>query len=559
MNGAFQVAASMLARWVTARFKDKTRRTSAVQRAFLLKLLRQQQNTAFGRQHGLDRIRTVEQFRARLPIRGYEYYRPYAERVARGEPKVLTAAPVDCLNISSGSTGRQKFIPVTPQARRARGKAHLTGICFGILAAQQQQRSIGQVLMPGPIQLAGYTAAGIPYAPVSVGDLRSKNWLYRQLFAHPYEALQPSNSLARHYACLLFALKNRNTRIIAATFPVLALRICQYLEDYAESLIADLARGTIAAWVPLEAGLRKRLERRLSPAPQRAQQLQQVVERNGRLTPIAAWPNLAFVVTARGGTSDFYLQKFTQYFGYTPVFGGIYSSNEAVFGICPNFDDDSAILAIESGFYEFVPPQEWNKQQPETLLAEQVIIGEQYRILVTNYNGFYRYDIGDIVEVVGFYGNAPTIVFRYRWGGTLSSTTEKTTETHVVRTIQRLQREFNLTLENFCITLAEHQIPPPYILNIELASGASLDNPQAFLQRFDNELKAIHDFYAIKRQSQIPPPQLRILAPGSFAQVRERMYQNGIPENHVKVPHISEDSNLLADLQIKQECAFASS
>jgi len=172
---------------------------------------------------------------------------------------------------------------------------------------------------------------------------------------------------------------------------------------------------------------------------------------------------------------------------------------------------------------------------------------------VTNYSGFYRYDIGDVVEVVGFYEQAPLITFRHRMGGLLSSTTEKTTEFHATQVMQRLQQEFGLPLENFCITLSEHEVPAHYLVNIELPSGQALSDPQAFLNRFDRLLKDIHVSYEVKRRDQVPPPRLRILASGSFAIVRQRLLQKGIPDSQLKFPHISEDRQFLAGLQVAQE------
>ena len=64
-------------------------------------------------------------------------------------------------------------------------------------------------------------------------------------------------------------------------------------------------------------------------------------------------------------------------------------------------------------------------EHPYTLLPTDVKVGERYRTLVTNYTGLYRYDIGDVVEVVGFYHQTPILVFRHRQGGLLSSTSEK--------------------------------------------------------------------------------------------------------------------------------------
>lgn len=296
-----------------------------------------------------------------------------------------------------------------------------------------------------------------------------------------------------------------------------------------------------------------KLERLFSATPQRAAELRQILKTEGRLTPELVWPNLSFVITARGGTSNFYFERFPSYFGDTPIFGGIYASSETAFGTYYEFNNDNAILAIENAFYEFIPEDQWHLDQPKTLLAEEVKPEERYRVLVTNYNGLYRYDIGDVVEVLGFYEKAPLIAFRHRLGGLLSSTTEKTTEFHAIQVMQRLQREFQLSLEDFCITLSEHEVPAHYLVNIELSPSYTLSNPQAFLERFDFRLKEIHTSYANKRPDQVPAPRLRILAPGSFATLRQRVMQRGITDSQLKLPHITEDRQFLAGLTVEQE------
>ncbi len=553
MYPILDIPIALFAQFMIRQFRQKTQQTAAVQKQFLLDLLNDHQNTVFGRQYDFATIKTVDEFRQRVPVLNYSNYHPYMEHIAQGESNVLTADTVTYMNTTSGTTGKHKLIPVTQKAQQVRSQANLTSISFAFQTAQQQGKRFGKMLLTSSIELIGYTPSGIPYGPVSVGDLRSRNALSHQAFAHPYQALAARDSLARHYVCLLFALRNPHLRLIGANFPVLALQLCHYLENYAEALITDLERGAIASWLNLEPHLRTQLEKKLSPAPQRAQQLRQILHQQGRLTPILAWPELSCIVTACGGTSDFYLQQFPQYFGNTPVFGGIYASAEAVFGVYHHFNDNSTILAVQTGFFEFIPAEEWEKSQPNTNLAEEVQVGKRYRIVVSNYNGLYRYDIGDIVEVVGFYGKAPLIVFRYRRGGVLSSTTEKTTEFHVIQVMQQLQQDFQVSLENFCITLAEDETPAPYLVNIELSPGSTLSNPQALLKQFDHCLQAIHTSYAVKRPDQVPSPRLRVLAPGSFTQLRQRLIQKGIPEHHLKLPHLSEDRQFLADLPVQEE------
>lgn len=553
MNHLVFAILSAIALQARANFIQKTKRIAAIQTQFLQSLLQYHQNTEWGRQYQLANIRTFDQFRDRVPILPYSSYEPLIERMANGETNLLTPDPVIFFNLTSGSTGKRKLIPVTRRSRRNVAHANQTAMGFVINAAKRRSLPLGKMLFTSPSKSFGYTASGIPYGPISTSDLRLMGSLYRQVFAYPFETLQITDATARHYICLLFALRDTSPGVIGATFPVLALQLADYLDRYSSDLIEDIAKGTIADWVLLDSGVRDRLERQLTAAPQRAKDLETLLEAKGKLTPIDAFPHLSFIVTARGGTSDFYFERFPEFFGNIPIFGGTYCSAEAVYGIHRDFNTNGVILAIENGFYEFLPENQWDTANPQTVLPWEVIPGQRYRILTTNYNGFYRYDIGDVVEVEGFFHQTPIFVFRHRRGGVISSTTEKTTEFHVIQVMQVLQREFNLHLKNFCVTLSEDCLPAHYWVNIELAPETHLPHPTQFLQRFDDCLQEMHVSYAVKRRDQVPPPRLRILAPGSFAMVQQRMIQRGATEFQLKFPHVTEDRTLLANLPVLVE------
>ena len=531
----------------------KTHNIMATQVQFLQDLLRVHESTVLGQQFQLHNIRTLEDFRQRIPIYSYEFYEPYTERIAQGEPKVLNPASVRYINLTSGSTGRKKQVPVTQRFQHTLRQADLASIGCLIASLNNHHRAFGKALLTNSAKFQGITSAGIPYGPVSVGSIRQGKWLVNQLFSLPFDALEISDNLTRQYVCLLFALRNRRLKGWVANFPMLILRTCQVLERHADELIEDLKQGTIAPWLKIDDPIRDRLEQRWLPDGQRAAELTTLLRQEGRLTPRTAWPQLSYVSTARGGTSDFYLQRFPDYFGDIPVFGGVYGTAEATFSICPELNFNGGILAIESGFFEFIPADQWNRDQPTTLLPTELRVGDRYRVLVTNYSGFYRYDIGDVVEVVGYYNQTPLIVFRHRYGGVLSATTEKTTEYHVTQVMQILRQEFGIILEDFCITLSDHEFPARYVVNIELATGHTLPNPHAFLQQFDYWLRQVNIPYGTVRQDQVPPPCLRILSSGSFAIIRQRQVNRGMFDSQLKIPHITEDRNFLAQAPVDLE------
>ncbi|MBD1911346.1 MULTISPECIES: GH3 auxin-responsive promoter family protein [unclassified Leptolyngbya] len=546
-------ALAVYASYVKNRFVQKTRRMMETQEHFLHELLAAHQHTELGQKFGLKDIKTIDQFRAQVPLWSYLQYEPYTERIAQGENNILNPDRVTYINLTSGSTGKKKQVPVTHRFQKTLRRADLAGMGFALEGLKRRHRKFGKLFITNSVQVQGRTSAGIEYGPVSVGSIRKGKPLFEQAFAHPFRALEISDTLARHYVCLLFALREPQLRGMVANFPMLILRTCGYLEEYAEALIHDLEHGTIAPWLPIEPDIRAELERRWNAHPQRATQLKAAFRTEGRLTPKLAWPQLSFVTTARGGTSGFYLERFPDYFADTPVFGGVYGTAEATFGVYPDFDTDGSILAIESGFFEFIPADQWGAEHPKTLLPEEVKVGDRYRIAVTTYSGFYRYDIGDVVEVVGFYEQTPLIVFRHRHGGLLSSTTEKTTEFHVTQVMQQLQHEFHVHLDDFCVTLSDQEFPARYLVNIELVEGQQLEQPMAFIQRFEYWMREFNNPYGTVREGQVPPPRLRILAPGSFTKVRQRHIERGMFDSQLKIPHISEDRHLLAGLPVLQE------
>jgi GH3 auxin-responsive promoter len=537
----------------TGRFIRKTRDPIATQERFLKGILRHYRHTVCGKRYHLGEIRSVEAFCDRLPVTQYQDYEADIQRTGAGERNVLTPDTIRFITLTSGTTGQRKWIPVSPRFQNALQKANIVSIGFLVEALKAQGLSLGKALVTNSAKVAGKTDGGIELGLASTGSIRMSKLLVAPLFAQPYDLLQISDSRTRQYLCLLHGLRNGNLQSMASNFPMLLLRTCRYLEEEAAALIQDLKAGTLSNTLDLTPESRTKLTNQWTAHPQRAMELEHLLNQYGRLTPQLAWPQLAFVSTARGGTSDFYFQRFDEYFGQTPIFGGVYGCSEATFGIAHALNQDGCILALESGFYEFIPESEWEAEHPKTLMPTDVRIGDRYRILVTNDAGFYRYDIRDVVEVVGFYEKTPLIVFRYRLGGLLNSTSEKTTEFHVIQVMQRLQQEFEISLDDFCVTLSEQEIPAHYWVNLELSPESRLDRPESLLKRFDEVLQEENGHYQIMRRDQVPAPGLRILDHGSFENLRHRLIRKGRGENQLKIPHVSEDRTLLANLSVAQE------
>ena len=87
----------------------------AVQENVFRELLSAGCETAFGKEHGFGRIKDYADYRRLVPVREYNGFAPYIERLRRGENYVLWNQKVKWFAKSSGtSSDKSKYIPVTP-------------------------------------------------------------------------------------------------------------------------------------------------------------------------------------------------------------------------------------------------------------------------------------------------------------------------------------------------------------------------------------------------------------------------------------------------------------
>src|SRR5512140_3119055 len=98
------------------RFESMKRDQVQAQERALARLLRTGRATAFGREHGLDGARDHQGFARRVPLRRYEDFRPWLDRIRQGERDVLAAGRPRYWGRTGGTTGQDKLLPIYPSA-----------------------------------------------------------------------------------------------------------------------------------------------------------------------------------------------------------------------------------------------------------------------------------------------------------------------------------------------------------------------------------------------------------------------------------------------------------
>lgn len=487
-------------------------RPQDVQNGFLLRLVKANANTAFGKDHGFASIRTEADYRRQVPIRDYEGLRPYVNRITAGEQTVLTAAAPRMLNMTSGTTGEPKYIPVTPESMKLAS-------CFSlewIYRALQDHPGFLDGAFVGIVSRAieGYTPSGLPYGSASGMLYQRIPGPIRSTYAVPY-AVSEIKDYDRRYLLAARLSLARRVSYIGTPNPSTLIRLAETALKHAEAIVRAVHDGTPGIDLPDQPQIAEQLAALIEPDPDRATVLQGVLDRTGTLLPADCWPDLKLIGCWLGGSVGVQARKLPEYYGDVPMRDLGFLASEGHFTL-PNQDNTaSGILSLNGNYYEFIPEASLDDPNPPVLSSHELEPGVNYAVLLTTPGGLYRYDIHDIVQVTGFYRNAPLLAFIRKGRDMTSITGEKMHVNHLLLALEEVRSRYDVSVvEQFRVVASVEA--RRYEIYAELKGEFSRDFlKNEVIPHLDDALAGVNVEYAEKRSSRrLAPPCLHLMRPG---------------------------------------------
>jgi hypothetical protein len=368
------------------------------QRKILRDLLKSGRKTEFGAEHHLKEVDDYEQFRQAVPIRDYEAFRPYIDRIKEGRHNVLWKGQPIYFAKTSGTTSGVKYIPITRDSIPNHiNSARNALLCYMAETGKHQFANGKMIFLSGSPELE--RVGGIPTGRLS------------GIVNHHIPSYLRTNQLPSYETNCIEDWETKLDRIVG------------------ETIRQDM---TLISGIP----------------PWMQMYFDRLVEQSGK--PVhELFPH--FSVMVHGGVNFApYRAKLMQTIGKEIDTIETFPASEGFFAFQDRPGEEGLLLNTDSGIYfEFVPAGEIFSEHPTRLSLKDVQVGENYALVVNNNAGLWGYNIGDTVRFISV--NPYRILVTGRTKHFISAFGEHVIGEEVEHSLMKAAAEDNLRIVEFTV------------------------------------------------------------------------------------------------------------
>ncbi|MDH6343885.1 hypothetical protein M2480_002238 [Parabacteroides sp. PFB2-12] len=480
-----------------------------IQQKQLKKLLDKARHTEWGKKYDYKSIRSYQDYKERFPIQTYDDLKPYITRMVNGEKNVLWPSVVRWYARSSGTTNdKSKFIPVTDEIL---WRCHYKG-GVDCVALYLENNPKSCFFSKKGLILGGSHSPSALNAQAHQGDLSA------------------------------VLLQNLNPLVNLVRVPKKKI----ILMDEWESKIKAIVEST---W--------NKDVNSLSGVPSWMLVLiRAILAKTGKEYLTEVWPNME--VFFHGGISfEPYRDRYKALIPSDNMhYMETYNASEGFFGIQSDLSDRSLLLMQDYGvFYEFIPLDELDSDNPTVLPLHEVKKDINYAMIISTLGGLWRYQIGDTVRFTSLFPHKFVISGRTK---------------HYINAfgeelmVDNADKAIALTNQQTGAEVKEYTAAPLFMLNkargchqwiIEFVKKP--ESIEEYARLLDENLQHLNSDYEAKRYKNIS------LQPLEIVEAREGVFyewlaRRGKLGGQHKIPRLSNSRELLEELlEINRSASLA--
>ncbi len=491
------------ARYVTNAVMKRALDAPATQAAVLRELVRFAGDTSFGKEHRLHDVRDHQGLVQAIPLRDYEGFKPYIERIQFGEEDVLWPGRPLYFCKTSGTTSGAKFIPITKESLPNHiGSARQALLAYIAHSGRADFVDGKMIFLQGSpvLDRSGHIPSG-----------------------------RLSGIVANHVPAYL--LTNR--------MPGFATNSITDWETKVEAIVGETRKADMRLISGIPAWVQMYFERLLA--------------RTGKANVKEVFPNFSLFVY--GGVNYApYRSRMEALIGSSVPGVELFPASEGFIAYQDKSPEEGLLLVLDNGiYYGFLPVDAHTSQEATTgkepgpqrpLSIADVEVGVQYALVLYTNAGLWGYEIGDTVKFVSL--SPPRIVVTGRTKHFTSAFGEHVIAEEVEGALKDSMAEMPCEVSEFTVApqLSPSEGLPYHEWYIEFAQAPA--DPSHFAQLIDSALQKRNVYYKdLITGKVLRPLVIRSLQRGAFA---AWMKARGMNDAQSKVPRLANDRRYVEGL-----------
>lgn len=473
--------------------------TAETQHKVLKRLLDDAKDTEWGKLYDYKSIKHYEEFKQRVPVQDYDSLKPYIDKVMQGGVNVLWPGEIIWFAKSSGTTNdKSKFIPVSfetlDECHFQAGKDVLTYYCLNVA------------------DTTVFDGKGL-----LIGGSHKINTLNDHTFYGDLSAVLMNNMPV--WANLL-----KTPDLSIALMDDWELKIEKMAEQVIQENVTSISG--VPTWTIVL--------------------LEKLMAMKGVDNVSEIWPNLQLYI--HGGVSFTpYTEKFKKLIANPNMkYLETYNASEGFFGLQSDLNQADMQLMPDYGiFYEFIKVNELGNHTQQACSIDQVEVGVNYAVLISNSSGLWRYQLGDTIcfssiNPYRFHITGRTKLFMNAFGEEVVIDNAEKAIAHACRVTDSKVREYTAAPIYMDQT---DQAGHEWLIEFESAP----QNLEDFTRALDSKLKEVNSDYEAKRHKDIAlkMPKVQSMPNNTFY---NWMKQKGKLGGQNKVPRLSNNRVVLEEI-----------
>ena len=462
------------------------------QEAILKDLLKTGKLTDFGKEHQFNNIQGYEQFRQAVPVRDYEQFKPYIDRIKEGRHNVLWKGKPIYFAKTSGTTSGIKYIPISKESISNHiNSARNALLCYIENSGNSQFTSGKMIFLSGSPELE------------RIGDIPTGR--LSGIVNHHIPNYLRKNQLPSYETNCIDDWETKLDKIVEETI------------NEPMSLISG-----IPPWMQMY--------------------FDRLIEITGKkITEI--FPTLSVIV--HGGVNfEPYRSKLFDSLGGPIASIETFPASEGFMAFQDSPETEGLLLNTNSGiFFEFIKAGDIHNENPERISLRDVKIGENYALIINNNAGLWGYNIGDTIR---FISTEPyRILVTGRIKHFISAFGEHVIGEEVEYSLMKAAKEENISIREFTVAplIGEAQSYHEWFVEFENTPS----DLKRFAERVDNNLREKNIYYDdLVSGNILSPLNIRPVRRNGFIDYMKSIGKLG---GQNKVPRLSNDRKVVQDLE----------